>query len=131
LVVFVGFWWVGLPRFPFFIINFMGHNLTIIIVQNLPFIGSYGIDIDVIHLLVLFEHQCRVHCLNMNVICLFVLIRHGCCMFIRVVYTQKLCMWLPCLNNAWHSCLNDMNPWNNSFAWIWNEPMKLIILWCY
>jgi len=38
------------------IINFMGHDLVIIVVQNLIFLGSYGIDIDVIHLLILFEH---------------------------------------------------------------------------
>jgi hypothetical protein len=51
----------------------MGHNLAIIVVQNLLFISSYGINTDVIHLLVLFEHQCHVHCLDMNVVCLFVL----------------------------------------------------------
>jgi len=60
------------------ITNFMGHDLTIIVVQNLFFIGSYGIDMDVIHLLVLFEHQCHVHCLYTNVICMFVLFRHNC-----------------------------------------------------
>jgi hypothetical protein len=38
------------------ITNFMGHDLTITIVQNLLFIGSYGKDMDVTHLLVLFEH---------------------------------------------------------------------------
>jgi hypothetical protein len=72
-------------------------------------------NIDVIHLLVLFKHWCRVHCLNINVICLFVLFRHGYCMSICVIYTWKLCTWLSCLNNAWHLCLNDMNPWNNRF----------------
>ncbi len=51
----------------------------------------------------------------MNVICLFVLFRHKCCMSIHVVYTWKSCTWLLCLNNAWHSCLNDTNPWNNIF----------------
>jgi hypothetical protein len=65
----------------------MGHNLAIIIAQNLFFIGLYGIDTDVIHLLVLFEHQCRVHCLDTNVICLFVLFQYICCMSICVVYT--------------------------------------------
>jgi hypothetical protein len=44
------------------------------------------------NLLVLFEHQCCVHCLNTNVICLFILFRHKCCMFIRVIYIEKLCM---------------------------------------
>jgi hypothetical protein len=39
-----------------YITNFMGHDLAIIVVQNLLFIGLYGIGIDVIHLLVLFEH---------------------------------------------------------------------------
>jgi hypothetical protein len=58
------------------IINSMGHNLAIIVVQNLLFISSYGINTDVIHLLVLFEHQCHVHCLDMNVVCLFVLFTH-------------------------------------------------------
>jgi hypothetical protein len=27
------------------------------------------------------------HCLDMNVICLFILFKYGCCMFIHVVYT--------------------------------------------
>jgi hypothetical protein len=54
----------------------MGHNLVIIVVWNLFFIGSYQIDIDVIHLLIFFEHQC----LNTKVICLFLLFKHGCYM---------------------------------------------------
>jgi hypothetical protein len=73
------------------IINFMGHDLAIIVMRNLFFISLYGIDMDVIHLFVLFEHQCCVHFLDTNVICLFILFKHECCMFIRVVYTQKLC----------------------------------------
>ncbi len=97
------------------ITNFMGHNLAIIVMRNLLFIGSYGTDTNVINLLILFEHQCHVHCLDTNVICLFVLFKHGCYMSIHVVYTWKLCTWLPCLNNAWHSCLNNMNLWNNRF----------------
>jgi len=67
------------------------------------------------HSFILFEHQCHVHCLNTNVICLFVLFKHGCCMFIHVVYTWKSSTQLSCLNNAWHSCFNNMNPWNNKF----------------
>ncbi len=39
-----------------YIANFMGHNLAIIVVQNFLFIGLYGIDTNVIHLLILFEH---------------------------------------------------------------------------
>jgi hypothetical protein len=97
------------------ITNFMGHNLAIIVVRNLLFIGSYGIDTDVIHLLVLFEHQCHVYCLDMNVICIFVLFEHKCCVFICIVYTRKSCARLPCVNNAWHLCVNIMNPWNNRF----------------
>jgi len=65
----------------------MGHDLAIIVVQNLLFIVLYGIDTNVIHLIVLFEHQCRVHCLNTNDICMFILFRHGCCMYIHIVYT--------------------------------------------
>jgi hypothetical protein len=34
------------------IIDFMGQNLVIIVVQNLFFISSYGIDTNVIHLFV-------------------------------------------------------------------------------
>jgi hypothetical protein len=73
------------------ITNFMGHNFAIIVVRNFLFIGSYGIDMDVIHLLVLFEHQCCVHYLNTNVICLFILCKHECCVSIHIIYTQKLC----------------------------------------
>jgi len=50
----------------------MGHDLAIIVMRNLLFIGWYGINTDVIHLLVLFEHSYPVHRLNINVICLFV-----------------------------------------------------------
>jgi hypothetical protein len=53
---------------------------------------------DVIHLFILFEHQCHAHCLNKNVICLFVLFKHECCVFIRVIYTQKVDTSLLCLN---------------------------------
>jgi hypothetical protein len=66
-----------------------GHDLTIIVVWNLLFIGSYQINTNVIHLFVLFKHWYRAHCLNTNVICLFVSFKHICCMFIRVVYTRK------------------------------------------
>ncbi len=56
---------------------------------------------DVINLFVLFEQQRHVHCLDTNVICLLIILfRHGCCMFIGVVYTQKSCTRLLCLNNA-------------------------------
>ncbi len=65
----------------------MGHNLAIIIVQNLFFIGSCGIGMDVIRLLVLFKHQCCVYSLNTNVICMFVLFRQKCSMSIHVIYT--------------------------------------------
>jgi hypothetical protein len=99
-----------------YITNFMGHNLAIIVVQNLLFIGSYGIDTNVIHLLVLFEHWCRLHCLNTNIMCLFVLFKYKCCMSICFVYTKKLCTLFSCLNNAWHTCLNNMNLWNNKFC---------------
>jgi len=95
----------------------MGHNLAILIMQNLLFKGLYGIDMDVIHLLVLFEHRCYVHCLYMNVICLFILFWHQCCVSIHTIYTQK--SWtqqrFPYLNNVWLSCVNDINPWNNKF----------------
>jgi hypothetical protein len=51
-----------------FIINFTSHDFAIIVVWTLLFIGSYGIDTNVIHLFILFEHQCCVHCLDMNVV---------------------------------------------------------------
>jgi hypothetical protein len=54
----------------------MGHNLTIIVVQNLFFIGLDGIDLDVIHLFELFKHQCYAHCLNIDVVCLYMLFTH-------------------------------------------------------
>jgi len=73
------------------ITNFMGHDLAIIVVWNFLFIGLYG--------------------LNTNVICLLVLFKQICCMSINV-YTWKSCTWLPCLNNAWNSCLEDTNLWS-------------------
>jgi hypothetical protein len=64
---------------------------------------------NAIHLRVLFEYRCHVHCLDMNVMCLFVLFKDECCMSICVVYIGKLCTQIPCLNNAQYSCLNNMN----------------------
>jgi hypothetical protein len=65
----------------------MGHDLAIIVMQNLFFIGSYGIDTDVIHLLALFEHQCCVHYLNTNVICLFILLdTNVVCLFVLITH---------------------------------------------
>jgi hypothetical protein len=78
----------------------MSHDLVIINVRNLFFIGLNRIDMNVIHLLVLFEHRCCVHCFDTNAICLFILFRHICYMFIRVIYTQKSYTRIPCLNNA-------------------------------
>jgi hypothetical protein len=71
------------------ITNFRGHNLAIIVMGNILFIGSYEINTNVIHLLVFFEHWCNLHCLDTNVICLFILFRLRCCVFIRVVYTHR------------------------------------------
>jgi len=67
----------------------MGHDLIIIVVQNLFFISLYGIDIDLINLFVLFKHQCYTHYLNTNVICLIILLKHEYCMFIHDIYRQK------------------------------------------
>jgi hypothetical protein len=78
-------------HYHYIITNLMGHDLAIIIVWNLLFIGSYVIDMNIIHLLMLFEHECCANCLNTNVICIFILFRHGCCMSIHVVYAQKSC----------------------------------------
>jgi hypothetical protein len=99
-----------------YITNLMGHDLAIIVMQNLYFIGWYRIKMDVIHLLVLFEYWYHAHDLNTNVICLFVSFKHRCYMSICVVYTWKSYTWLSCLNNAQHSCLTNTNLWNNKFC---------------
>jgi hypothetical protein len=71
----------------FNITNFMGHDLAIIIMWNLLFIGLYGIDTDVIQLLVLFEHRCYVHYLDTNVICMFILFKHNVvCLFVLLTH---------------------------------------------
>ncbi len=97
------------------ITNLMDHNLAIIVVRNLLFIGLYGININVIHLLVLFEHRYHAHCLDTNVICISILFKHWCCMYVHVVYTWKLYTRLSCLNNAQHLCLINTNLLNNIF----------------
>jgi len=62
----------------------MGHDLTI---MKFVFISSYGIYTYVIHLLVLFEHQCCVHCLHMDVICLFIFLNiNVVCLFILFIH---------------------------------------------
>jgi hypothetical protein len=97
------------------ITNFMGHDLTIIVVWNLFLACSYGTHMNIIHLLVLFEHRYCAHCLYTNVICVFVLFKHKCCIYSHVVYTWKSCTWLLCLHNAQHLCLNNTNIWNKKF----------------
>jgi hypothetical protein len=80
----------------------------------------------------LFEHWYHVHCFNTNIICLFILFKHECCMSIRVVYTWKSCTWLPYINNAQH--LNNASLWNNKFCmhleWT-HEACKFMMLSCY
>jgi hypothetical protein len=95
--------------------NFTSRNLAIIVIQNLLFIGSYRKDMNVIHLFVLFEHRCCVHYFDTNVTYLFILFKDECFMSICIVYTQKLCTRLSCLNNAWRLRVYDTNPWNNIF----------------
>jgi hypothetical protein len=96
------------------------------------FISLYGINTNVIHLLVLFEQWYRAHCLNTNVICLFVSFTHRCCMSICVVYTRKSYTRLSCLNNAQDSCLTNTNLWNNKF-WMdseqTHEAYKFVMTW--
>jgi hypothetical protein len=67
------------------ITNFLGNNLRILIAQNLFFIGSYCLNVNVVHLFTLSKHKCNGHYLNMNVICLFILYRHRCYMSICIV----------------------------------------------
>jgi hypothetical protein len=93
------------------------------------FISLYGINTIIIHLLILFEHRCHVFYLNMNVICMFVLFRYGYYVFICVIYRWKSYTQLPCLNNAWHSCLNDMNSWNNKFRMDLEQTHEVYNLW--
>jgi len=69
----------------------------------------------------LFRHECHMH---------IILFKRGCCMSICVVYTRKLCTQFPCLKNAWHSCLNNTNLWNNRFhmdlEWT-HEPYEFVM----
>jgi hypothetical protein len=90
--------WFGNNRhakstFHMFIWNKHGCHSSICIVWTLMFCT-------------LFKHECHI---------LFVLFKHKCCLFVRVVHTPKSCTQLLCLNNAQHLCLNNMNLWNNKF----------------
>jgi hypothetical protein len=49
-----------LTKTNLFIINFIGHDLAIIIMCNSLFKDLCGINTYAIHLLVLFEHRCHV-----------------------------------------------------------------------
>jgi hypothetical protein len=70
--------------------NLGGHDLTIIVVRNLLFIGSYGIDPNVTHLLVSFAHQYCAHCFDMNVICIsYCLNADVVCLY--VLFTHENC----------------------------------------
>jgi hypothetical protein len=70
--------------------KFHGSRLAIIVMQDLLFIGLYKVDMNVIHLFVLFEHKYCVHCLDTNfnaylyylntdVVCIFVLFTPKSC----------------------------------------------------
>jgi hypothetical protein len=62
------------------ITNFIGHNLAIIVVRNLFFIGSYGIYMSM-SFIYLYYLNIDVKCtlFKHNIICLFMLIRHKNC----------------------------------------------------
>jgi hypothetical protein len=108
----------------------MDHNLAIIVLWNLLFKGLYKINMDVIHLLVLFEHWYHAHCLDTNVICLFISFKHGWYMCMCVVYTRKSYTWPSYLNNVQHLCLTNTNLWNNRFCTHLEQTMKHVNLWC-
>jgi hypothetical protein len=74
--------------------------MATIIVQNLFFIGLCEIDTNVIHLFILFEHQCCAYCLNTNVIRIFILNMDVVCLF--MLFTHRSHAHNTCLNNAWH-----------------------------
>jgi hypothetical protein len=74
------------------ITNFLGHNLTIVIVLNLSFTSLYCLNIDVMHLKMYETHKQDKGSLS---ICSKILHFTNMC-FICIVY-------------AWHSCLNNMN----------------------
>ncbi len=48
----------------------------------------------------LFRQECHMP------ICI---VKHICCMSVRVVYTRKWYTWLSCLKNAWHLFLTNTN----------------------
>jgi len=92
-----------------FITNFMDEDLVII---EFFFIGSYGIDTNVIHLLELFEHRCHVHCLYMNVICLFVLFKQGYRM--SICHTSKYFEVFKCESQSVNN--GRKKNWNTFFS---------------
>jgi hypothetical protein len=63
--------------------------MAIIVVQNLFLIGLCGVDTNVIHLFVLFEHQCCAYCLNTNVIRILILNMDVVCLF--MLFTHRSC----------------------------------------
>jgi hypothetical protein len=70
----------------------MGHDLTIIFMQNLVFIGSYGIDLNIVHIFVFFEHRCHSHCLTPNsvpicIVYTWMLYVYSCHLHMKVVHT--------------------------------------------
>jgi len=67
--------------------NFLNHKLVTIVMQNVCSIESYYLDMNIIHLFVLFRHGCYIHCLHKNVMHTFMLCRH-----------QMLYVYLYCLD---------------------------------
>jgi len=69
----------------------------------------------VFHRFVWNRHGCHSFICNVWTSMSCALFKHKCCVSIRIVYIWKLCIKLLCFNNAWHSCVNDTNLWNNRF----------------
>ncbi len=67
--------------------NFLNHKLVTIVMQNVCSIESYYLDMNIIHLFILFRHGCYIHYLHKNVIHTFMLCRH-----------QMLYVYLYCLD---------------------------------
>jgi hypothetical protein len=78
-----------------YITNFMGYNLAIIVVQNLFFIGSYGIDINVfIYVYFLNIDVMRIVLTRISYFYLYclswMLYVYSCCLHMKIVYTTSM-----------------------------------------
>ncbi len=105
-----GYWWLFYYK-P--LLDILGYIIIGYITNFMSHDGNNSHVNFLFHKFVWNKHRCHSSTCIVWTSMSCALFRHECCVSIYVVFTQKSCTRFSCLDNAWHLCVNNTNPWNN------------------